>query len=255
MHTTHEKIVLDFFFSIGDPENFNALLDQSFHPSVVQTGSFGNKVGVDEIKAYFQFREEIFSTASVNIRRLHSYLNFVEFELLFFDRHDRELSKETKKIALESNISPFVSLIAITPPTGKQTGGKICGTFVFHKEKVSYFNLTGETDQIVRQLFPKIDIPIDPVEKITPDDLYRFIQQRLSPLLTPIEIASIAFSIGGFNPHQSSIYLQHHPTTLETHLFSALSKLSCSQVSECHEKLSHLGISYFFQQLCHLYLT
>lgn len=250
MQNTQRQLVLDFFHMVGDENNLNALFDQMFHSTTVQTGSFGNKVGIEEVKAYYDFRQEIFSSAGLKFLKLQNYRNFVDFEVLFYDFHDRELSSKTKEIALCADISPFVKLLASTPPTGTKTELKLNGTFVFQEDKVSFFNLNGDTDRFVRQLFPKIKLPSDPPPRISSTDLIQFIQKKMDAKLTPLEIGTIAFSMGGFNFQQSSIYLQNIPETIERALTSGCQKLECLNGTHCLEKMITEGNADLFKQLC-----
>lgn len=250
MQKKQERVVLDFFHNVGDEKNLNALFDQMFHSTAVQLGSFGNKVGMEEIKAYYDFRQEILSSAGLKFLKLQSYRNFVDFEVLFYDYHDRELSAKTKEIAFSADISPFVKLLATTPPTGIKTEINIHGTFVFQKEKVSFFNLDGDTDRFVRQLFPNINLTSDPPPQISSKDLIDFIQKSSIAKLTPLEIATMAFSMGGFNPQQSSIYLQHSPEVIENALISGYQKLKCLSGVDCLEKMTEEGKAPLFVKLC-----
>lgn len=246
----HKQIVIDYFFQLESKQNRNGVFEQFFHGDVIQLGSFGNKIGINEVKAYYDFREELFSFAGLTFSHLQSYDNFVDFDLHFYDFHDRELSAETKNIALSADTSPFVKLLASTPPTGKKTEIHLQGTFAFHQDKVSFFNLNGNTDNFVCQLFPGIDVPAPPPSEITAEDLIIFIQKSFPVSLNSSEIASIAFALGGFTPDQSAIYLPHSPQTIEKHLASGYQKLKCSNTYECLEKIQSAGKICLFTTLC-----
>lgn len=250
MKKKQEQVVLDFFNLVGDQENLHALFEDAFHSNTIQVGSFGNKVGIDEIKAYYYFRDELFSSADLKFFKLQSYQNFVDFDLLFYDYHDRELSSQTKDLALSAHTSPFINLMATTPPTGIKTEIRMQGTFIFHKGKVSYFNLNGDTDRFIQQLFPNLALSKESPPKLTFIDLIHFIQHRSLLELTPQEIASLAFSMGGFNPKQSSVYLSDTPAKIKELLTSGCHKLRCATAVECSEKMTQEGTAPFFKQLC-----